>query len=101
MDNPGITIATPSSGTTVKAIFEGEVAGIGNIGDIKMVMIRHGKYFTAYSNLSSVSVSKGAIVKTGQTIGRAAADEDGNGGMIEFMLLMENKQLNPEPWLRR
>lgn len=101
MDNPGITIATPSSGTTVKAIFEGEVAGIGNIGDIKMVMIRHGKYFTAYSNLSSVSVSKGAMVKTGQTIGRAAADEDGNGGMIEFMLLMENKQLNPEPWLRR
>lgn len=101
MDNPGITIATPAAGTAVKSIFEGEVAGIGNIGDIMMVTIRHGKYFTAYSNLSSVSVTKGATVKTGQTIGRAAGDDDGIGGMIEFILMAENKQLNPEPWLRR
>lgn len=101
IDNPGITISTPSAGMAVKSIFKGEVAGIHNMGDAMMITIRHGKYFTTYSNLSSVSVSKGATVNTGQTIGRAAADEDGAGGMIDFILMIEIKQVNPEPWLRR
>jgi len=56
-DNPGITIATPSQGVTVKAVFEGEVRGIYNLGDGMAVTIRHGKYFTTYSNLSGVTVS--------------------------------------------
>jgi septal ring factor EnvC (AmiA/AmiB activator) len=57
IDNPGITISTPSSGGSVKAVFNGEVSAVSNLGDGMMVMIRHGKYFTIYSNLSSANVS--------------------------------------------
>ncbi|HET9430714.1 MAG TPA: peptidoglycan DD-metalloendopeptidase family protein, partial [Chitinophagaceae bacterium] len=57
-DNPGITIAT-QVGNTVKSVFEGEVVGVYNLGDGMAVTIRHGKYFTTYSNLSSASVRKG------------------------------------------
>lgn len=101
-DNPGITITTPSAGTTVKAVFDGEVIGVFNMGDGMAVTISHGKYFTTYSNLSNVTVSRGAAVKTGQSIGRAAVDDEGgSGGKIDFLLMVEKKEVNPEPWFRR
>ena len=101
-DNPGITICTPQPGTNVKSVFDGEVVSVFNIGDTKSIMIRHGKYFTVYSNLASVSVSKGADVKRNQSIGTVAVDEeDGEGGKLEFLLMNENKKLNPEQWLNR
>ena len=99
-DNPGITIAAPI-GVPVKAVFDGQVGGVYNMGDGMAVTVRHGKYFTTYSNLTSVSVSKGATVTRGQTIGKVGADDDGNGGQIDFILMVETKKVNPEPWLRR
>jgi septal ring factor EnvC (AmiA/AmiB activator) len=100
-DNPGITIATPSAGTTVKAVFDGEVSAVSNLGDGMMVMIRHGNYFTVYSNLSSANVSKGAVVKTGQAIGRAAQSDDGTGGQLDFLIMVSSNNVNPATWLRR
>ena len=101
MDNPGITISTPSSGGTVKAVFDGEVSSVSNLGDGMMVMVRHGKYFSVYSNLSSANVSKGSQIKTGQSIGRAGVADDGSGGQIDFLLMVESRNVNPEPWFRR
>lgn len=100
-DNPGITIATPSSGISVKAIFDGEVSGVYNLGDGMAITIRHGKYFTTYSNLSSVSVSKGTQVKTGQSIGKAGKDDEGIGGQVDLILMIETRNVDPKPWLRR
>ena len=100
-DSPGITISTPSSGLSVKSVFEGEVMGVYNIGDGMVVTIRHGRYFTTYSNLSSVNVSKYAVVKTGQVIGKAGRADEGEGGQIDFLLMIETKNVNPEPWLQR
>ncbi len=57
------------AGIPVKSVFNGEVVGVFNSGDEMSVTIRHGKYFTTYSNLSSVSVKKGDAVKTGEAIG--------------------------------
>ena len=99
-DNPGITIST-QTGNAVKSVFDGEVVGVYNLGDGMAVTIRHGRYFTTYSNLTGVNVKKGAMVNTGQTIGKAGRDEDGAGGQIDFILMVETKNVNPEPWLRR
>jgi murein hydrolase activator len=99
--NPGITISTPSPGVPAKAVFDGDVVGVFNMGDGMAVTIRHGKYFTTYSNLTSVSLKKGDDVKTGQVIGRVGADDDGgSGGKIDFILMISTKNVNPEPWLR-
>jgi septal ring factor EnvC (AmiA/AmiB activator) len=54
-----------------------------------------------YSNLASASVSKGSQVRTGQAIGRAGTADDGNGGQIDFLLMIESRNVNPEPWFRR
>ena len=99
--NPGITIATPSAGMAVKSVFNGEVAGVYNMGDGMAVTIRHGKYFTTYSNLAGVNISKGSPVTTGQPIGTVGQSDDGSGGQIDFILMIESKNVNPEPWLRR
>ncbi len=93
-----ITIASPV-GTTVKAVFDGEVVSVAEIGTQMTVTIRHGKYFTLYSNLSSISVSKGQNIKAGQALGRVATDMDGEGS-IEFILTKEFQNLNPQSWLR-
>jgi murein hydrolase activator len=98
-DNPGITIST-SVGAPVKAVFNGEVIGIFNMGDGMAVTISHGKYFTTYSNLTSVSVSKGSTVSTGQVLGRAGRNED-DQGEIDLILMVEKNEVNPSPWLRR
>jgi septal ring factor EnvC (AmiA/AmiB activator) len=97
-NNPGLTIAT-ESGAPVKAIFEGEVSRIFDIEGNWSVLVRHGKYFTVYSNLASVSVSKDQKVSAGQMLGRAASNTEGDGE-IEFLLLQENKNLDPERWIR-
>ena len=85
----------------MKAVFEGEVVGVYHLGDGMAVKIRHGKYFTTYSNLTGVSVSKGSSVRTGQMLGKAGRDEDGISGQIDFILMIETKNVNPEPWLHR
>jgi septal ring factor EnvC (AmiA/AmiB activator) len=98
-DNPGITIET-DAGKVVKAVFDGEVSYIINIGEIQGVIIKHGKYFTTYSNLSSASVAKGQQVKRGQVIGHVADKGDGDGD-LEFLISNEKNNVNPELWLRK
>lgn len=100
-NNPGLTIGTPSAGSAVKAVFDGVVSAVHNYGDGAAIVIRHGKYFTSYSNLSGVSVTKGATVKRGQVIGKAGEADDGSGGQVDFMLMIEANNVNPAPWLRR
>jgi septal ring factor EnvC (AmiA/AmiB activator) len=100
--NHGITICAPQAGVPVKSIFNGEVVGVFSSGGEMNVTIRHGKYFTTYSNLSSVSVKKGDAVSTGQAIGRLGADDEGGGGgKLDFLLMIETKEVNPELWLTR
>jgi septal ring factor EnvC (AmiA/AmiB activator) len=94
-----VTIAA-NVGSNVKTVFEGTVSKILTVDDMQVVIIQHGKYFTTYSNLSSVSVSTGQDVKTGQSIGRVASNLDGVGA-IDFFLSNERGDINPEQWLRR
>ena len=98
-NNPGITIEA-SEGSSVKAVFDGEVTYIINIGSVQGVIIKHGKYFTTYSNLESVNVSKGQQVKIGQVVGKLAGKEEGRGE-LEFLITNERSEnVDPEKWLR-
>ena len=97
-DNPGVTIGT-SVGASVKAVFDGEVTLVNFMEDKQIVFLRHGEYFTVYSNLSSSTVQRGQKVKTGQVIGKAAANDDGQG-QVDLILMKESVNVNPEQWLR-
>jgi len=98
-DNIGITIAT-NIGQNVKAVFNGKVASVNDIGGNWAVTIRHGKYLTTYNNLASVSVTKGDEVSTGQSIGKAGENTDGDGE-INFVVNNGPTFINPESWIIR
>jgi septal ring factor EnvC (AmiA/AmiB activator) len=99
-NNPGLTIGT-QPGANVKSIFDGEISGVHNYGDGALVIVRHGKYYTTYSNLRAVNVSKGDRVRSGQVIGKAGDSDDGSSGQVDFMLMIESNNVNPAVWLRK
>ncbi len=99
-DNQGIDISLPA-GSSVKSVADGEVSAVFDLGGGEQaVAIRHGKYFTSYSHLSTVSVNRGDKVSAGTLIGRAAAGDDGEG-LLGFEIMNEKLAfLDPESWLR-
>ena len=97
-DNIGVTIAT-MSGANVKAVFEGVVSAIYDVAGSQTVTIKHGKYFTTYYNLSTVSVTKGQEVRMGQSIGKAGVNDDGDGEIL-FVVNIESRFMDPEQWLK-
>ncbi len=100
--NNAVTFQT-GIGNSVKAIFDGVVSYIIDLGDGKQaVFLRHGKYITGYSGLASVSVSKGQEVKTGQVLGRAGANDEGAGETeLRISPMDKGGYLNPEIWIRK
>jgi septal ring factor EnvC (AmiA/AmiB activator) len=95
-NNVGITVDAPE-GTVVKAVYQGEVTAIEEIGDVLCVMIRHGRYYSAYSNLASTTVVRGQHVSVGETLGQVD-----DSGQLEFLLMHDNGEyVDPEKWLRK
>lgn len=97
--NNGLTLET-NAGMQVKAVFEGKVTAVFDVEGSTAVIAVHGKYFTTYSNLVAVTVKTGDTIKTGQVLGKAQANKDGNGE-IEFVLMdgISKQNLDPETWL--
>lgn len=85
------------------AVFSGVVSRVFVIpGYGTAVILRHGNYLTVYANLSSVAVSTGSRVSTGQVIGSVGASPDGSSGrLLHFQLWHERTKLNPLAWIKR
>lgn len=98
--NNGIDIQTKAGGK-VFAVFEGEVAGVQFIpGNHYMVIIKHGTYYTVYSNLEVVAVEKGDKVNAKEVIGALHIDEKTNTSEVHFEVWENKKRMNPIRWIR-
>ncbi len=96
--NNGIDIMT-SKGANARAVFNGKVSAVVNIaGSHTTVLVNHGEYFTIYSNLENVFVSKGQEITTKQSIGTVATDEEGKS-KFHFEVWKQYTKLDPEAWL--
>ena len=95
----GIELAVPK-GTTVKSVANGIVVYVGDVNGDKTVLIKHGKYFTAFSCLSSASVSNGQEVKAGTVIGRSGINLDGEGAVLFSICNEKAVYFDPENWLK-
>jgi septal ring factor EnvC (AmiA/AmiB activator) len=98
--NSGIDITT-DSGSSARAVFAGEVSGVqvSQTTNTYTVLVRHGDFFTAYSNLSSVSVSVGNKVTAKQTLGKIKTNAKGNS-VLKFVINQNTTVLNPKSWLK-
>jgi septal ring factor EnvC (AmiA/AmiB activator) len=97
-ENQGVSIKT-NNNAPVRAVFDGEVLMVQDVSGTYTVVIRHGGYFTAYSNLKSVSVSRGQKVSTKQSLGTAATDPATGDAVIEFEVLKGETYMDPAGWL--
>jgi septal ring factor EnvC (AmiA/AmiB activator) len=95
----GIELAVPK-GTAVKSVANGTVVYVGDVNGDKTVLIKHGKYFTAFSCLSSASVSNGQEVKAGTVIGRSGFNLDGEGAVLFSICNEKAVYFDPENWLK-
>lgn len=97
-ENNGVKIAVPS-GTRAKSVFPGTVSSILASNDgTKTVMVKHGNYFTIYSNLGSVSVSKGQQVSAGTMVGVVGQDFDGSY-TLDFQVWNGSTPVDPLGWV--
>jgi septal ring factor EnvC (AmiA/AmiB activator) len=104
-NNNGIDIST-NRGSSVRAVFDGEVTSVLSIpGAGKVIIIKHGNYRTVYSNLQDVNVSVGSKVKTKQSIGSLLPDDDDVLSVSHFEIhQVSNGQINrmnPTNWIAR
>lgn len=99
--NNGVDISTTEN-AKARCVFEGVVVSVvrpsaSNIG----VIIRHGDYFTVYSQLDEVYVNRGDKVSTKQNIGKVHTDRTERKTEIHFELRHGTETLNPSIWLAK
>lgn len=97
-ENNGIKISVPA-GTRAKCVFPGSVSSVlANNDGTKTVIVKHGTYFTIYSNLGSVNVSKGQQVSAGTPVGTVGQDFDGSY-TLDFQVWSGSTPVDPLGWV--
>lgn len=101
VNNNGIDIST-TKGSTARCVFEGKVCYVMSQGANTAVLVRHGLYFTLYSNLEKVFVKKDDNVATGQEIGRIHTNVNDGKTILHFEIWQENRTtVNPALWIKK
>jgi septal ring factor EnvC (AmiA/AmiB activator) len=96
--NNGVDITT-AGGSKARAVFKGTVSAILEIpGQEKAVLLNHGEYYTVYSRLSQVYVSRGQQVEAKQVLGTVWTDDESKT-ILQFQLWQGQSKLNPAGWL--
>ncbi len=97
--NDGIYIST-AAGESARAIFKGVVSKVFSIpGENQTVIIKHGKYYSLYHNLTNVRVKAGQSVSTKESIGNVFTDPESRETILYFQIWKETERNDPELWL--
>lgn len=98
IENTGVDIQTNGQ-QEVKTVFAGEVKTKAFIqGQNNVVIIKHGDYYTVYSKLEDVKVSRGQTVNADDVIGTVHTDSEGISE-VHFEVWKNTTKLDPEKWL--
>ncbi len=101
VENNGIDIAT-TQGATVRSIFDGEVVNIiFNPSFQKGVIIKHGEFYSVYTNIENVTVKAGDKVTTKQKIGTAWEDPDDGKTEVHLEIWKNTVILDPALWINK
>ncbi|HEY0261670.1 MAG TPA: peptidoglycan DD-metalloendopeptidase family protein [Chitinophagales bacterium] len=99
IENNGIDLKTIPGGQA-RAAFEGTVVTIFNLPTTQnCIMIKHGEFFTVYSNIVTPSVNVGDKVIAKQNIGSIYTDPNDNSTKLHFEIWRGKDKLNPSYWI--
>lgn len=97
--NDGVDIA-PSSDFEVRAVFDGLVKSIISIpGENHAILIKHGDYFTVYSNIIDIDVVANQKVTQNQILGKVPKNDE-ELKVINFQIWYLTEKQNPKDWLK-
>ncbi len=96
-ENTGIKIAV-APGTKARCVFPGVVSTIQVINGSRTVFVKHGNYFTIYSNLSNTYVKANQQVSAGTLIGEIGSDFDGSI-TLDFQIWNGQTPVDPLGWV--
>lgn len=101
INNRGIDIAT-TAGAEARAVFEGIVVSTNRITAANnAVIVRHGDFFTVYSNLERVYVKRGDKIKIKDVIGLIHTDKSEGKTELHFEIWRDRTIVDPALWLAR
>ena len=96
--NNGIDIAT-SPGEEARSVFDGEIVSVTTITTTNIaVIIKHGEYFTVYSNLDDVFVKQGDLIDTKTSLGNVHTSLKGITE-LHFEVWKGRSIQNPAYWI--
>ncbi len=105
-DLPGIIVNNNGvdfrceKGSVARAVFSGKVTRIFIMPRYyKVIMIKHGNYYTVYSHIKDVFVQEGDIVNLKQKLGTIWTDASSNETILHFEVRKVRVPQNPQKWL--
>ena len=99
IENNGVDIKT-SLGAPVRAVFEGSVLSIFYMPfNQNSIILKHGEYFSVYSNMKTVSVKVSTKITTKQPMGNAYTNADDGNTMVHLEIWKGKVKLDPQTWL--
>lgn len=100
VNNNGIDIRTDAS-QNVLTVFEGVVVNSFYLPTTQnTIIIKHGEYFTVYSNLKTISVNLGDKVSTNQKIGVAYTSAEEKVTTVHLEIWKSTTKLDPQLWIK-
>ena len=96
IQNNGIDILAFDN-APVLCVFDGEVVGITQVpGNDYMVIVKHGNFYSVYSKIQEILVSRGDLLEAGKEIGKLGR----NNAQLHFEIWKDKQKVDPEIWLK-
>ena len=99
IENNGVDIKA-ADGANGRAIFNGSVVSVFTLPTTQTcIIVKHGEYFSVYSNVASSTVKANDNVITKQNLGTLSTDKSDSQTKIHLEIWKGKDKLNPADWL--
>lgn len=99
VENNGVDIKT-ELGAEARAVFGGKVVSVFFLPTTQnCVIVKHGDYFTVYSNIEQVSVKPNDEISVKQSLGKLHTDKNEDLTKVHLEIWKGKEKMNPQLWL--
>ena len=99
IENNGVDIKA-TAGADARAVFGGTVVSVFFLPTTQnCIIVKHGEYFTVYSNIETVSVKPGDVLVTKQSLGKLHTDKTEGLTKVHLEIWKGKDKTDPEQWL--
>lgn len=99
VENNGIDIKS-AEGSSARALFDGVVVSVFSMPTTQTcIIVKHGDFFTVYSNIEEATVKANDKITTKQSLGKLYKDPEDNSTKVHLEIWHGKEKLNPSTWI--